>query len=108
MRNICLRIKRPFQHISKQAMEDGIAVEALKPRWKELTGGKPLVATRGVYSEFTLAVLREIWNDYVVWRRTVMPTLPEEEQLFVTSMNDKKIWALEDGQAFTTLFPDDY
>jgi hypothetical protein len=55
-------------------------VEVLKPRWKELTGGKPLVATRGVYSEYILAALREIWNDYVVWRRTEMPTLAEDWQ----------------------------
>ena len=33
-------------------------VEGLKPRWKELTGGKLLIATRGVYSEFTLDCLR--------------------------------------------------
>jgi len=37
-----------------------------------------------------------------------MPTLPEAEQLFSTTMNDKKVWVIEDGAAFTILFPEDY
>ena len=37
-----------------------------------------------------------------------MQTLPEEEQLFTTSMNNEKVWVLEDGQAFTLLYPEDY
>ncbi len=49
----------------KQAIADGVVVEVFKPRWEELTGGKPLVATRGVYKEFSLAALREIWNEFV-------------------------------------------
>jgi hypothetical protein len=37
-----------------------------------------------------------------------MPTLPEEEQLFATMMNSKKIWVIEDGAAFTLMHPEDY
>jgi len=37
-----------------------------------------------------------------------MPTLPLEDQMFVTEMNSKKVWLIEDGQAFTILFPEDY
>ena len=83
-------------------------VEIFKSRWDELTGGKPLVATVGVYHAFSLAALQEIWNEYVVWRQQVMHTLPEEEQLFRTTMNDRRVWVLEDGEAFTILFPEEY
>ncbi len=83
-------------------------VEVFKPRWEQLTGGKPLVATRGVYTEFSLTALREIWNEFVEWNSNVKHRLPEAEQLFATHMNDKKIWVLEDVQAYTILFPNEY
>jgi hypothetical protein len=59
-----------------------------------------MVATRSVYKALSLAALREIWNEFVVWNREIKPTLPDEEQLFATHMNDQKIWVLEDSQAF--------
>jgi hypothetical protein len=37
-----------------------------------------------------------------------MPTLPEEEQLFVTTMNGLNIWLIEDGHAHTMMYPEDY
>ena len=97
-----------YAYTLQQAIEDGVLIEVFKNRWDELTGGKPLVATVAVHSEFSLAALQEIWNEYVVWRKQVMPTLPEEEQLFKTTMNSQTVWVLEDGQAFTILFPEDY
>ena len=36
------------------------------------------------------------------------PTLPEEEQMFHTTMNGKKVWVIEDGAAFTLMYPEDY
>jgi len=97
-----------YAYTLKQAIEDGVLVEVFKNRWDELTGGKPLVATSHVMSELSLAAVQEIWNEYVVWREKVMPALPEEEQLFSTKMNDETVWVLEDGQAFTVLYPEDY
>jgi hypothetical protein len=90
------------------AIEDGVLVEIFKNRWKELSSGKPMVATRAIYDAYSLAALQEIWNEYVHWRDVVMPTLPEEEQLFSTTMNSETVWVIEDGAAFTILFPDDY
>ena len=92
----------------KQAIEDGVLVEIFKPAWPKLSGGKPIVATLHLFSKVSLAGLREIWNEFVEWRKTVKPTLPEEEQLFATSMNSEKVWVLEDEQAYTLLYPDDY
>ena len=97
-----------YSYTLQQAISDGVLVEVFKNRWSELTSGKPLVATRAICSEFSMAALVEIWNEYVQWKREVMPTLPEEDQLFSTEMNSRKVWVLEDAQAFTILFPDDY
>ena len=92
----------------EQAIEDGILVELVKHRWPELTKGKPIVATSHLFSEVSLAGLMEIWNEFVQWKKAVEPTLPEEERLFKTSMNLKTVWVIEDGQAFTLMYPEDY
>ena len=92
----------------KQAIADGVLVEIFKNRWGQLSGGKPIVATAHLFGEVSLAGLLEMWNEYVAWRKTVMPTLPEEEQMFHTTMNGKNVWVIEDGQAFTLLYPEDY
>ncbi len=73
-----------------------------------MSSGKPIVATSHLFGEVSLAALLEIWNEFVDWRKNSMPTLPEEEQLFKTKMNDQTVWVLEDGQAFTLLYPEDY
>jgi hypothetical protein len=91
-----------------RAIADGVLVEVFKNRWQQLSGGKPIVATAHLFNEVSLAALQEIWNEFVHWNKQIKPTLPEEEQMFVTSMNSEKIWLIEDGQAFTMLYPDDY
>jgi hypothetical protein len=97
-----------YEYTLEQAIADGVLAEIFKNRWPELSGGKPIVATSHILSEFSLAACQEIWNEYVHWREHIMPTLPEEEQLFKTIMNSETVWVLDDGAAFTILFPDDY
>ena len=92
----------------ERAIEDGVLVEVFKNRWQELSQGKPIVATRHLFSQVSLAALLDIWNEYVEWRKNVMPTLPEADQMFVTTMDGEKVWLLEDGAAFTMLYPEDY
>ena len=92
----------------QRAIADGVLVEVFKNRWQQLSGGKPIVATAHLFNEVSLAALQEIWNEFVHWNKYIKPTLPEEEQMFVTSMNTEKIWLIEDGQAFTMMYPDDY
>jgi len=92
----------------EQAIEDGVLVEVFKNRWEQLTGGKPIVATRHVFSIVSLAAIQDIWAEYVDWKLTVEPTLPKEERLFVMQMNGKKVWVIEDQQAITILYPEDY
>ncbi len=97
-----------FEYTLKQAIDDGFLVEVFKNRWPELSSGKPIVATAHLFGEVSLAGLREIWNEFAEWQKNIMPTLPEEEQLFATSMNGLKIWLIEDGQAYTMMYPEDY
>jgi hypothetical protein len=97
-----------FAYTLAQAIADGVLVAIFTNRWSELSGGKPIVATSHLFEDVSLAALREIWNEYVVWRKEVMPTLPEEERLFETTMNSRRVWVIEDGSAFTLLYPEDY
>ena len=92
----------------EQAIQDGVLAEVFKNRWEQLSGGKPIIATAHLCENVSLAGLMEIWNQFVHWKNSVMMTLPEEERLFVTEMNGNKIWLIEDGQAFTMMYPEDY
>ena len=97
-----------FEYTLQQAIADGVLVEVFKNRWSELSSGKPIVATSHLYNEVSLAALFEIWNEFVHWHKHIKATLPESEQMFVTQMDEKKIWVIEDGQAFTMMYPEDY
>jgi hypothetical protein len=90
------------------SIEDGVLVEIFKKRWPELSGGKSIVATTHLFEEVSLSGLMEIWNEFVKWQKEVMPTLPEEEKLFSTKMNGLTVWVIEDGAAFTLMYPEDY
>jgi hypothetical protein len=90
------------------AIADGVLVEIFKNRWNQLSGGKPIVATAHLFGEVSLAALLEIWNEFVNWRKNIMPGLPEEDRLFHTTMNGNTIWVIEDGAAFTLMYPEDY
>ena|ERR671915_2528408 len=91
-----------------QAIEDGVLVEIFKNRWPQLSGSKPIVATAHLFNAVSLAGLMEIWNEFVHWQKTVMPTLPEAERLFHTTMDGETVWVIEDGTAFTLMYPEDY
>lgn len=92
----------------KQAIEDGVLVEILKNRWNDLSSGKPIFATAHIFNEISLGGLLEIWSEFVQWRETVMPTLSEEDRLFQTKMNEKKVLVMEDGASFILMYPEDY
>jgi len=91
-----------------QAIADGVLVEVFKNQWQQLTHGKPIVATAHLFNQVSLAALLDIWNEYVYWTHAVRDTLPEEERLFATPINGKKVWVIEDGEAYTLMYPEDY
>jgi hypothetical protein len=92
----------------QQAVEDGFLVELFKTSWPKLSGGRPILVTGHLHDNVSLAGLMEIWNEFAGWRRNIMPTLPEEERLFHTLMDGKKVWVIEDESAFTLMYPEDY
>ena len=69
-----------YEYTLKQAIADGVLAELFKKRWKELSGGKPIVVTDHLFGEVSIGGLQEIWCEYVSWRRDVMPGLPVEQQ----------------------------
>lgn len=97
-----------FVYSLEQAINDGVLVEVFKNHWQELSQGKPIVATAHLFNEVSLAGLREIWNEFAPWQKNIMPFLPEEDQMFVTQMDGNDVWLIEDGDAFTMLYPEDY
>jgi hypothetical protein len=69
---------------------------------------KPLVATSHLLAEIDRDSVMKIWDEYVTWRQTIMLKLKEEDQMFVTKVEGKGVWVIEDGAAFTIMFPEDY
>jgi hypothetical protein len=92
----------------EQATEDGVLAAIFQNQWQELSGGKPIVTTAHLFNDISLAGLMEIWNAFVHWQNHVMPTLPEADRLFHTTMNGKTVWVIADGAAFTLMYREDY
>jgi hypothetical protein len=96
----------------EQAIEDGVLCMVfdynIKDFVEKYTNGKPVVATTHLFNQMSHTDLLDLWNEYVDWTLNIMPTLPEEDQLFVTTKKGKKIWVIEDGQAITMMYPEDY
>jgi hypothetical protein len=97
-----------FAYTWQQGVRDGILVKVFENRWPELSSGIPILATAHLFECVSLAALREIWNEYVVWVKNVMSTLPEEEQMFVTTMNGDKVWVINSEICVTMMYPEDY
>jgi hypothetical protein len=85
-----------------------VLVETSKHLCPELSGGKPIVATANLAGDVSLAGLMEICNEFVEWKKKVEPTLKEEDRLFSTTMNGRKVRVIEDAQALTLMYPEDY
>jgi hypothetical protein len=90
------------RYTRQQAVDDGILVEALRFH------GKPVMATTHLTQEIGLDEVRAIWKEFHYWDKTVKPALREEEQMFATGANGKKVWVIEDPEAFTIMYPEDY
>lgn len=87
----------------EQAVEDGVLAEVFKDRWEQLSKGKPILATQGVATDFTLSAILEIWNAFVEYRKG-----NKNETHFTTKMNDRTVWLIDDGVTFTIMYPEDY
>ncbi len=92
-----------YEYTQQEAINDGVLGEVLKHRWPELTKGKPILATSSIFATFSLAAIMEIWNEFVINRHKV-----ESGDPFATKMDSQKVWVIDDGQAYTIMFPSDY
>ena len=92
----------------EQAIEDGVLFELRPDMWLALSGGKPIVVTAALWERFDEEVLLYLWNQYVHWRKHIIATLPEEDQMFSYEAEGVKVWVIEDGAAITILRPEDY
>ena len=90
------------KHTRQQAIDDGKLVGVLS--WN----GRPVMATTEITDDFGLDELLKIWHKFLAWKDTEEQNLPAEERLFSIKMHDRKIWVIEDGGAYTILYPDQY
>jgi len=94
-----------YNYSWQQGVKDGALIEVFKNQWPELTHGRPILATRGVFIEFSLAALLEIYNKYVVFKGEQRE---EPEEFFSTMMNGQSVLVADDSDVITILFPDEY
>jgi hypothetical protein len=83
----------------EEAIEDGILAKLCDIRWNGVI--KSYVATTHVLEDIGRDGTLEIWKEFVEWRVRIMPTLPEEDQLFYTGVDGRKVWIIEDNAAYT-------
>ena len=43
-----------------------------------------------------------------IGKEHIEKTLPEEERLFHTKMNEMTVWVIEDAVSYTLMYPEDY
>jgi hypothetical protein len=72
------------------------------------TNGKQIVVTTHLANGTEKCQLRDIWDKFAVWQQDVEPILPEEDRLFATELDGKKVWVVEDAKAYTIMYPEDY
>jgi hypothetical protein len=85
-----------------QAVSDGLLVDVLQ--WNS----RPVMATSHIRDEFGLSELLGIWHEFQAWKEKIEPTLKEEDKLFSATKNNRKVWVIEDDEAFTIMYPEDY
>jgi hypothetical protein len=92
----------------EQAIADGVLVEWSKDDWKQLSDGKPIVVTTHLFDDVSINDLHDLWEKFVFWTVNIKPGLKEEDRMFVTKINGKKVWVDETDTAITMMYPEDY
>lgn len=92
----------------EQAIEDGVLVAWQKDDWQSLSSGKPIVVTTHLFDCVSINDLHDLWEKFVFWNVNIKDTLPEEDQMFVTELDGKNVWVIEDQQAITLMYSEDY
>ena len=64
--------------------------------------------TAGVAAALTAEQVQTVFAEYLDWCHNVRDTLPSEDQMFTTEVNNQTVWVIDDGTATTILFPHEY
>ncbi len=88
-------------------------VEVFQQSWQRLTAGKPIVATAPVYAQLSYMDLLEIWDKFAARRRGETRQGRFDEDLgwldfYPTKMNGRRVWVIENSQAFTIMYREDF
>ena len=61
------------------------------------------------YGVRSVEEIQDLSAQFFTWQRDIEPTLPEEDRLFSTqASNGKFVWVIEDAQAITVMYPEEY
>ena len=90
------------RYTRQQAVDDGILTEVLQ--W----AGKPVMATAHIANDLTKNQMLDVWRTFQFWKVQEEQLLPEEDRLFYTPVNGKKVWVIEDTEGYTIMYPEDY
>ncbi len=96
------------EYTLEQAIADGTLVEIFKGHWDVMTGGKPVVATKAIFAMLGPAAIAHVWSEYVDWWKARTEAGLPVDAVFSTHMNGSEVWVLEDQQAVTILYPEEY
>lgn len=92
-----------YAYTLSQAVQDGVLKVIGRAE------GKPTVVTRAISQNMSVPECLERFLSYFRWKADIAPTLPEEERLYSQRASDgQTLWVIEDGQAITLLYPNDY
>jgi hypothetical protein len=66
------------------------------------------MATARIRNELGLSELLDIWQEFYAWKEEKERYLPIDERVFQTEKNGHTVWVIEDAEALTILYPEEY
>ena len=91
-----------------EAVADGILTPLFLDQGKYPEDGKQVIATTHLLDSIGVEATLKVWDDFQVWKRNVMPTLPEEDRLYAPTVDGFELFVIEDAVAYTLMLREDY
>lgn len=90
------------------AINDGVLVPLFLDEGKYPADGKHVVATSNLLDAIGVEATLKVWDEFQVWKRDVMPTLPEEDQLYAPVVGEHELFIIEDSVSYCIMLRTDY
>ena len=87
-----------------EAVDDGVLVKLFPVENYK----KQFVVTSHLFNEIPKPDILRIIGRFWDWKDKIEATLKEEDRVFTEFYKGKKVWIIEDQQAFTLMYPEDY